>query len=311
MEIRSVALIGAGAVGAYFIQGFMDCPEVDFHVIAEGGRLERLKDEGLVINGRVCRPSVKTPEELKAAYPGGPDLLIVSVKYHGLKGSLDAIRTITGPDTVVLSVLNGIDSEEIIGGVIDPAQIVYSLMRISSERVRRAISFVPETTPGVYIGEKGCSERTPRIRAIEEVMALAGLGCHFQEDIIYDQWEKYLANIEFNLPQAILGVGYGAYFDSEHVAFIRHRLEAEVCAVAEANGVHLYPERVDWSGIVKNTARFSTLQDLDAGRHTEIEMFLGVLIRKAAEAGIAVPFSEYTYHAIKALEEKNDGKFDY
>lgn len=58
-------------------------------------------------------------------------------------------------------------------------------------------------------------------------------------------------------------------------------------------------------------ARYSTLQDLDAGRHTEIDMFSGALIRMGKESGIPTPYNEYTYHMIKALEEKNDGLFDY
>ena len=56
---------------------------------------------------------------------------------------------------------------------------------------------------------------------------------------------------------------------------------------------------------------FLRFQDLDAGRHTEIDMFAGVLMEKAKSVGISVPFTEYTYHAIKAIEEKNDGKFNY
>lgn len=57
--------------------------------------------------------------------------------------------------------------------------------------------------------------------------------------------------------------------------------------------------------------RYSTLQDLDAGRHTEIDMFSGALMRMGQELGIPTPYNEYTYHMIKALEEKNDGLFDY
>ena len=62
---------------------------------------------------------------------------------------------------------------------------------------------------------------------------------------------------------------------------------------------------------VPPTARYSTLQDLDAKRHTEIDMFSGALMRMGEELGIPTPYNEYTYHMIKALEEKNDGKFDY
>ena len=62
---------------------------------------------------------------------------------------------------------------------------------------------------------------------------------------------------------------------------------------------------------VPPTARYSTLQDLDAGRHTEIDMFSGALMRMGKELGIPTPYNEFTYHMIKALEEKNDGLFDY
>ena len=62
---------------------------------------------------------------------------------------------------------------------------------------------------------------------------------------------------------------------------------------------------------VKPSTHYSTLQDLDAGRHTEIDMFSGALMRMGAELGIPTPYNEYTYHMIKALEEKNDGRFDY
>ena len=62
---------------------------------------------------------------------------------------------------------------------------------------------------------------------------------------------------------------------------------------------------------VPASARYSTLQDLDAGCHTEIDMFSGALMRMGEELGIPTPYNEYTYHMIKALEEKNDGLFDY
>ena len=87
-------------------------------------------------------------------------------------------------------------------------------------------------------------------------------------------------------------------------------LEQEVQMVAAAEGYRVDPLSDFLSSHPKNT-RFSTLQDLDAGRHTEIDMFLGTLIKKAEKHGLKVPFSEYTFHAIHALEEKNDGLFDF
>ena len=62
---------------------------------------------------------------------------------------------------------------------------------------------------------------------------------------------------------------------------------------------------------IRDNARYSTLQDLDAKRHTEIDMFAGAMMRYGKELDIPVPFCEYTYYAIKTLEEKNDGLFEY
>ena len=128
MKINTVAILGAGAIGAYFIYGFSAAPEIDFCLIAKGERKERLERDGLCINDKIYKPKVKTPEEAR-----GVDLLLVSTKYNGLRGALEDIRTVVGPHTTVLSLLNGIDSEEIIGTVIDPARIAYSLMRINSD----------------------------------------------------------------------------------------------------------------------------------------------------------------------------------
>ena len=307
MEIKHTALIGAGAVGGYFIYGLTDLEGTDFFLIAEGERKERLLRDGVWINGKQYRPCVLDPAE---ASERGVDLLLIATKYSGLFSVLPAIQKATGPDTIVMSLMNGIDSEEIIGSVIDPSHIVYSLMRIVSTRKDGNIVFDPDRTPGVFYGEKGSSEPSERILAIRDLLACAGLHGHIMEDILTDQWDKYALNICYNLPQAVLATPFRSYFDSEHVAFIRDALYREVSAVAQANGIHLHPlsnTKDSWPP----TVRFSTLQDLDAGRRTEIDMFTGVLMKKAKEAGIPVPFAEYTYHAIKALEEKNEGKFNY
>ncbi len=305
MRINSVAVIGAGAIGAYFIWGFSRCEDLDFCLIAKGERKERLEKQGIEINGKTYFPPVRLPKEAR-----GADLLMVCTKYSGLFDVLEDIRTAADPHTTVISTLNGVDSEEIIGEVIDPAQIVNSLMRIDSARAGGSVRFDPDLTMGIYFGERDTSEETERIRALEELFERAGLKYVFEGDILRDQWQKFSLNIAYNLPQAVLGVGIGAYFNSSHVAYLRDRLEQEVQMVAAAEGYRVDPLSDFLSSHPKNT-RFSTLQDLDAGRHTEIDMFLGTLIKKAEKHGLKVPFSEYTFHAIHALEEKNDGLFDF
>lgn len=305
MKIQTVALFGAGAVGAYFIWGLSEKLGDDFCVVAKGERKKRLEKDGLIINDKQYVLNVKEPDEVKNV-----DLLLVASKQDALIEALDDIRSMVGPTTTIISLLNGVTSEELIGKAIGMEHMLYAVMRIASVRDGKRITFSPENTAGVFVGEKDIKEPTERVLAVEELLKDTGIHYHFMEDIVGDMWQKYASNVAQNLPQAILGVGFQAYTDSEHVHFIAGQLWKEVAKVANAKGIPLPDEFTLFQG-VRPTARFSTLQDIDAGRHTEIEMFAGEMIRMGKEYGISVPYCEYTYHLIKTLEEKNDGKFEY
>lgn len=304
MEIRTAALLGAGGIGSYMVWGLSEALGPNFCVIADGARAARLRTSGLTINQKHYPLNVKTAQEA-----AGCDLLIVAVKHYSLEGALDAIRTAVGPRTIVISLLNGIDSEEILATAIGEEHLVWSMIRFSVQRSGGEASFDPAAAEGLFFGERE-GEKTPRILALERFFAQTRIRAQAVPDIVAAQWRKLLINVSGNLPQAVFGVGYGAYFDSEHIAAIRVRLQEEVQRTAAALGVALeLPDPA--KAVFSKTARFSTLQDLDAKRHTEVDMLLGVLLQKGAEHGLSLPYAEYTYHAIKALEEKNDGKFNY
>jgi 2-dehydropantoate 2-reductase len=309
MEIKKVALIGAGAVGAYFIWGLEDKivdNEIDFCVIADGERKKRLEKDGIVINGKNHTFSVKPADEV-----GQVDLVLIATKYGSLVNILDDVKKLVTDDTIVMSLLNGVDSEEIIAKAIGEKNIVYSFMRIASERKENNIIFNPDVTLGVYYGEKDTKEKTDRIVALDKLFQGTNVRGNFSENIIKEQWEKFALNLSRNLPQAIVDVGAGGYDDSEHLKFISNKIWNEVKAVAAAKGINIkdFPfGKPDKS--IKKSSRYSTLQDLLAKRHTEVDMLAGALIEMGKETGVPVPYSEYTYHMIKVLEEKNDGLFE-
>ena len=308
MDIRKVAVLGAGAVGSYVVWGLSARTDIEFGVVAEGRRGERLAQEGCAINGRVYRPAVWTPGQAHDA-----DLLIVCLKYGALPGALDSIRAITGPRTTIMSLMNGVDSEDIIASAVGGEHLLCSLIKVASHREADGVHFDPETTIGIIFGEKEPPCDSPRVRAVEALFR--GTGLHFRatDCIREEMWSKFRLNVCNNLPQAILGAGVGCYRDSEHMRAISDGLRRELEAIAAAKGIDMQRvEAVSGKGCaVKPSARYSTLQDLDAGRHTEIDMFLGALIRMGRELGILTPYNEFAYHMIKALEEKNGGRFDY
>lgn len=308
MKYQSVAILGAGAVGSYIMWGLAKKKEIDLCVVASGERKARYEREGFIINGQMYHPAVRTPEEAS-----GVNLFIVATKYQALRPALGDIQTVAGEHTTVMSLMNGVDSEEIIGEVIDPSQIVHSLIKVASERKDNQVVFDPETTIGIVYGETDLSRGTGRVEALNDLFADTGLHYRATDVILTEIWSKFRLNVSNNQAQAMVGCGVGAYRDSEHVAFLRDRLREEVDRIAEKKGIDF--DKADTSSTfgskVRDRARYSTLQDLDAGRHTEVDMFAGAVVRMGRELGIPTPYNEFTYHMIKALEEKNDGKFDY
>lgn len=304
MKINSIALLGAGAVGGYFIAGLMPKFGDNFFVVAEGERKSRLEKDGLTINNIQYYPKVRTPQQAK-----GADLILVALKYSSLEPALNSIETMTGHNTIVMSLMNGVDSEDIIASKIGHNHLIYSMIKIASERKDNSIVYDPELTQGVFFGEKVNGEKT---NAVAKAFEGTAVRCNISQDIITDIWSKFALNISKNLPQAIIGCGYGAYFDSTYVDKLNRLLLSEVVAVAAAMGISISGDSstVNTSYTAK-FSRFSTLQDLDNHRHTEIDMFSGTLIRLGRQLGVPTPYNEFAYNIIKALEEKNDGKFNY
>ena len=152
MKIQSVAILGAGAVGCYVLWGLADkaaANSLQLCVVAEGSRAERLRQNGCTINGQVYHPQVWTPQQAH-----GVDLLIVALKYGALPGALDSIKAVTGPHTTIMSLMNGVNSEDIIASAVGGEHLLYSLIKVASHKEVDGFHFDPATTVGIIFGEK-------------------------------------------------------------------------------------------------------------------------------------------------------------
>lgn len=305
MRIRRIALIGAGAIGAYLIWSFERTADITLTVVAEGARAERLKRDGIVINGTHYPLCVQEPGQA-----GPQDLVFISTKYSALDEAIAMLPPLMSPDTLVLSLLNGVDSEERMAQAVGPEHVVHSVIRIASQRTGAEVRFDPDRVIGLSFGLPDARmEEQWKLEALSALFAESRLRWQLSDDIVTDIWLKYASNIDNNLPQAVIGAPAGLYLKSEHGLFLAQRLWSEVAAVAAAKGIHLTEDVLIFPG-QSLLAKYSTLQDLEAGRHTEIDMFAGHMLRMAEETGISVSCCEYTFHVIKAMEEKNDGLFD-
>lgn len=205
MKIQSVAILGAGAVGSYIIWGLSKKDNIRLGVIAEGDRARRLKESGCAINGAVYRPEVWTPQEAQ-----GVDLLVVALKYGSLPGALESIKTAVGSNTVVMSLMNGVDSEELIAAQVGAEHLLYSFIKVTSHKEADGYHFDPDATLGVIYGERFAPFESERVKAVQELFTDSGVNFRVTEHIQEEMWSKFRLNVCNNLPQAILGAGVAA-----------------------------------------------------------------------------------------------------
>jgi len=121
--IHKVSIIGAGALGAAYGALLYDMDPGCVSFVAAGERFERLGREGVIVNGRHYAISVLAPEDTSPP----ADLVIVAVKNHHLDAAIGEMKNRVGGDTIILSLMNGIDSEERLGAVYGMDKVLYAL----------------------------------------------------------------------------------------------------------------------------------------------------------------------------------------
>ena len=145
-HIRTIAILGAGAVGSYLVMGLSDKYKENLWVIADGERKDRLAKNGLNINDKVYSLHIKTPAEAH-----GVDLLFVCTKYTQLRDSLPDIETITDKHTMVVSLLNGVDSEELIGPIESEIPFIFHFQKATTESTSESRTSLPARIQGLLL----------------------------------------------------------------------------------------------------------------------------------------------------------------
>ncbi len=309
MEIKYAALIGLGAMGSFFaprMEAYLG--REHFQVIAAGGRKQRLEQQGITVNGVNYKFSVRTPEE------EGPkaDLVIMAMKDMGLAQAIEDIRNLVGEDTQILCVMNGIDSEEKVAAVYGWEHVLYSFMRMSIVMKDGVADFDPYWGT-VHFGEAKNEILSPRVAAIKTFFEACDIPYVIDDDMKRGLWFKYMCNVGENMTCALLGIPFGAFRTSDSANEIRRGAMREVMAIANRLGVDLNESDIEMQEETLKHVPYrnkpSTLQDLENGKKTEVELFAGTVLRLGKELGIPTPVSYMFYHGIRVCEEKNAGEF--
>jgi len=301
IDKKSVVIIGAGLMGGMYASIFYDVDPSWVAFAATGERYQRLKRDGLMVNGVHYPIPVLSPED-----PSPPaDLVIVALKDQHLPAALEALKNRVGGDTVILSIMNGLDSEAIIGSVFGEDKTVYAIA-VGTDPRRDGNNLLYNISGTIFFGEADNTVLTDRVRRVQSILERAGIRYQTPPDMIRILWWKFMINVGTNQASAVLRAPYGVFQTSEHAQFLMESAMREVITIAKAANVDLVEKDIsDWYTFMNTLhpeGKTSMLQDIEAGRTTEVDIFGGKVIELGKTYGVPTPVNEVLYHAIKVIE---------
>jgi 2-dehydropantoate 2-reductase len=301
-EIKRVIILGAGAMGAYFASRFFQTPGFETALLARGERHRRLQRDGLVVNGVHQAIPVVHPD--RAPWTAG--LVIVALKHHHLPGAVPDLRGVVGDGTTLVSVMNGLESEETLAAAYGADKVLYATsVGIDAQRQGNQIAY---SSPGKhYVGQARNDTISPQVRRVQVAFERAGIAYVTPPDMMRILWWKFMINVGMNQASAVMRAPYGTFQTDPAAQAVMKALMREVIALAGVLEVDLGPQDVDdWYPVLQTLSpqgKTSMLQDIEAGRKTEVEMFAGKVVELGREHDIPTPANRLILDIIHVLEQ--------
>ncbi|HSN12931.1 MAG TPA: ketopantoate reductase family protein [Propionibacteriaceae bacterium] len=299
-----ISVIGLGAVGASYAARVAETrPEAELRVVASGPRAERLTNDGVVVNGVRHDFTVVDPD----AHVEPADLVMVAVKCHQLAEAVAQIAHHVGPDTVVLSLLNGITSEATLSAAFPHAYVPLAVA-VGIDAVRDEAGVRYSTLGWVEFGDPvPGSRRSAGSLRLESLLDEVGLPYVVQSDMRHALWWKFLVNVGVNQVSALLEAPYALVQRPGPARDLMIAAQREVVAVGRAAGVDL--SEADISRFLDVLATLgphsytSMAQDAMAHRRTEVDEFAGQVVALGRRHGIPTPVNDVLLQAFLAKHE--------
>ena len=296
-----IAVMGAGGVGGYF-GGLLARAGNDVTFVARGAHLQAIRERGLRVESALDGAFTVTGQAVEdTSKAGEQELVLFTVKMYHNDAAIEAVRPLLGPDTIILTLQNGIDNGQQLVDAFGRDRVLigsaYMEGRISEPGV------ITQGGPGMAsFGElePGITERCQRLLA---VFLEAGWRVEFQENMPGMLWKKfsYLAG------SAAVGAASRSVFGEmrsipETRAIIQGAIE-EILAIGRAWGAPIMDDSLEWAMTSLDNfpaAGMSSLgKDFLEGRPVELEGLTGTAIRMAREVGVPTPINDTLYGVLK------------
>jgi 2-dehydropantoate 2-reductase len=296
-----VAIMGSGGVGGYFGARLAAAGcKVDF--IARGEHLAAMRATGLRVEspvGDVCIDPIRVTDD--PATIGAVDVVMFSTKLYDVRSAAQLCRALIGPDTVIVSFPNGIDSEDILSEVLGAAHVAGGVARISSSIARPGVIAHHAPYASLEFGELDGRE-SDRMQRFLMACRTAGIKARISPDITAAIWNKFIFLASLAALTALTRCPFGRIRESAPTSELMDRAIAEAAAVGVAKGIALGADQLaDAMKVVSGVAdhiKASMLVDLERGKPIEVEYLSGAVVRLGRELGVATPVHEFCLAAL-------------
>lgn len=300
MEIKNAAIIGLGAIGSVYGNLLHRAYGRNFAAVADGARAERLRKSGVKVNGVPFFPQVKEPGMEFAA-----DLILVCVKNYQLDEAIRDIRGFVGPGTVLLPLLNGVTARERLKEAFPGNKVFYGLA-IYIDAVRTEDGVVHTKDGVIQFGEASNTVLSPEAAAVRGYLSGAGIQAEVCEDMVRAVWKKWMLNVGINQVSAATRSPYGKITTVPSTLALFHEAMMEVVALAKASGIHLdEKDALEFEGAMGNFSpqgKTSMLQDVEAGRRTEVDYFAGTAEALGKKLNVPTPVNHVLLLLLRSIE---------
>ena len=302
-EIKNVLICGLGAIGSIYADKISKYDENSLKILVDESRYQKYINEPKIFNKKELKLNYILPdncENFKA------DLIIISTKSDGLNTAINNIKNFINDNTIIMSLLNGVTSEKIIAQEYGWKHILLSYyIGHSAVRINNNITF--DGIGDIVFGANNYSNNIKDVQLVKNYFDKIGVDYKIPDDIYHALWLKYILNVSSNQLSAVLRLTFGQMQTSKKVCNVLKNIMNEVVQIAKAEGVKntelLIDEAFENFEKMSPEGKTSMLQDVEAKRKTEVDIFSGTVIELGKKYNILTPYNNILKELIDIIHE--------
>ena len=310
-KFQSICIYGAGAIGGW-IGARLAAQGAAVRLVARGATLTALQQQGLRLREGASERTYSVRAVAEPAELGVQDLVVLAVKAPALAEVARHIGPLLGPDTVVLTAMNGVpwwffqgfggalagtrlmavDPTGAIAAALPAAQVIGAVVHASCALDAPGV-VRHHFGRGLILGEPS-GAASPRLQALAALLSAAGFEASVSAQIQRDIWYKLWGNMTVNPISALTGATTDLILDDPLLRDFISGVMLEAREIGARLGIPISQQPEDRHAVTRKLGAFKTsmLQDVEAGKPVELDALVGVVRELGQLTGVATPLTD-------------------